>query len=482
MKHCLPLLLLALGGCTTVGPDHLAPQPSPQAAGPFLGGADPLFTAEDGTATAQWWRSYGDLQLTAFVEQALVANKDIAVAAANLARARASLRASRAQRNPTVTASGGASYGRESGAAAGLGESLPTETVLDAGLDASYEIDFVGRVRRLVEASDADFGAAAAALDVARISVAAETARAYFNACSASQQIATQTAVVERLAQSATLTSRTVEAGRGTALDVARAEAVRDTAVSDLPSFRADRDSAIFRLAVLTGRTPSELPSDSLSCQRPPALARPIPIGDGGSLLRRRPDVRQAERELAASTARIGVATADLYPRISLGGSVGATGPTGDIGSSSAFRFSLGPLISWSIPNLSGARARIAEARADAQGSLARFDGVVLAALEETETALALYAREIERRRILGAARDASARAASVAELRFRAGADPFLELLDAQRTLAEADAAVAASDRQIADYQVNVFKALGGGWENAPAIVLPTLAQGNGR
>ncbi|HVL43159.1 MAG TPA: TolC family protein, partial [Brevundimonas sp.] len=202
------------------------------------------------------------------------------------------------------------------------------------------------------------------------------------------------------------------------------------------------------------------------SCARPPQLTQPVPIGDGARLLARRPDVRRAERELAAAAARVNVATADLFPRITLGGGLGATAlDAGGLGDSENFRFSVGPLISWSFPNVFAARARIEQADAASEAALARFDQAVLVALQETETALANYANELDRRAALQAARDEAATAARLSRLRFDAGADSFLTVLDAERTLAAADAQLAASDALVTTYQISLFKALAGGW-----------------
>jgi multidrug efflux system outer membrane protein len=199
-------------------------------------------------------------------------------------------------------------------------------------------------------------------------------------------------------------------------------------------------------------------------------LKRPLPVGDGTALLKRRPDIREADRTLAAATARIGVATADLYPKISLGGSVGTSGISlGQLGSNQGFRFSIGPLLSWTFPNITVARARIRQAEATGEAALASFDGTVLIALRETETALSDLAAELDHQTALTAARDYSAEAARIVGLRYGAGAENFLAVLDAQRTLATAEAALAASRAQLTTDQIAMFKALGGGWENAP-------------
>ncbi|MBU2207990.1 MAG: TolC family protein, partial [Alphaproteobacteria bacterium] len=308
--------------------------------------------------------------------------------------------------------------------------------------------------------------AAAAALEVVRVTVVAETARAYADACSANAQIAVAERTIALQSDTANLTRRLLDAGSGNGLDVARARAALESSRAGLPPLRAQRDGALFRLATLTGRTPAEVIEAARACRRPPQLSQPIPVGDGARLLARRPDVRQAERQLAGAAARVNVATADLYPRITLGGSLGATAlDAGGLGDSENFRFSVGPLINWSFPNVFAARARIEQASAASDAALATFDQTVLVALQETETALTNYANELDRRTALQAARDQAATAARLSRLRFDAGADSFLTVLDAERTLAGADAQLAASDALVTTWQIALFKALAGGW-----------------
>ncbi|HEY6869717.1 MAG TPA: TolC family protein, partial [Novosphingobium sp.] len=236
---------------------------------------------------------------------------------------------------------------------------------------------------------------------------------------------------------------------------------------AQIPTLEADRAAALLRLATLTGRPPRDLPAEAGAAAQPPRLGQPIPVGDGRSLIARRPDVRAAERRLAADTARIGVATADLYPRVTFGGSVGFTSVgTADVLGAGPFRWLLGPLISWAFPNQAAIRARIGAARADAQADLARFDGTVLKALEETELALSTYRQAALRQQALTTSREAAARAATAALARQREGQIDTLAVLDAERTLAGADSDLAEASRSVALAQVGLFRALGGGWK----------------
>jgi len=272
--------------------------------------------------------------------------------------------------------------------------------------------------------------------------------------------------IVDLLEKSNTLTGKRVDAGRAARLDQVRIAALRDQRAANIPQIEAERQAALFRLATLTGRTPQDLPASAGARTTTPRLDRPIPIGDGASLLARRPDVHAAERRLAAATARIGVQTSQLYPQISLGGSIGSTAlSVGDVFTGGPIRWLLGPLLNWSV-NQSAARARIAGAEADTRGALANFDGSVLTALEETETALSNYARELDRRTQLQSAHDNAATAARITRARQREGQIDFLDVLDAERTLADTDTDLAAANARIAGAQVDLFRALGGGWQ----------------
>ena len=459
---------LALASCA-VGPKAPDATLPPSASGVFVGADAPAVTAE--AARGDWWRLYDDPALDALIGQALTENNALQSAAANLRAVRATLNETRGGRLPRLTAGASATYSRQSagsippGGGAPLGAQDEVETY-DAGLDVSYEIDLWGRVAAAIRAARADADATEAALDIVRVSVVAETARAYADACSANAQIAVAERTIELQSSTVDLTRRLLEAGSGNGLDTARARSALETSRAALPPLRAQRDGALFRLATLTGRTPAEASNAARGCVRPPQLSQPIPVGDGAALLARRPDVRQAERRLAAAAARVNVAVANLYPTISLGASAGATAlDIADLGEEDNFRFSLGPLISWSFTNPGVSRARVERADALTQAALADFDQTVLTALQETETALANYANELDRRSALQAARDEAATAARLSRLRLEAGADSFLSVLDAERTLASADAQLAASDALVTTYQIALFKALAGGW-----------------
>jgi len=455
------LSALALSACAA-GPNYVAPPAPPSAAAPFVSTSAATVTAP---ADQNWWRMYRDPVLDGLVADALAANTDLRVAVARLDSARASLRGAKTDREPQINAGASGNYARTSQL-----QNLPgfdrERATYDIGLDVSYEVDLTGRVRRNVEAARGDVGAAQADADAVRVSIVAATTRAYVDAASSAERLGVARRIVDLLDKSTTLTGKRVDAGRASRLDAVRIAALRSQRAALIPQIEAERQAALFRLATLTGRTPQDLPAAAGARTTTPRIDQPIPVGDGAALLARRPDVRAAERRLAAATARIGVQTSQLYPQISLGGSIGSTALTvGDIFTGGPVRWLVGPLLNWTL-NQSAARARIAGAQADTRGALASFDGSVLTALEETETALSNYARELDRRTQLQAARDNAKTAARITRARQREGTIDFLEVLDAERTFADSEADLATADARIADAQVDVFRALGGGWQ----------------
>ena len=453
---------LTLAACA-VGPDYRPPAPL-LATDSHFRMAGPAVTTT-ATENDRWWQLYRDPVLDGLIADALAANTDIRVAVARLGRARASLREVRGDRQPQATAGASASYGRYSAIQRPLGVQREDWTV-DTGLDVAYEVDLFGRVSRNVEAARGAVGAAEADADAVRVAVVADTTRAYADAASAAERLAVAERIVALLDRSLRVTQGRARAGLTTGLDTARIAALRNQRQADVPALIAERQAALFRLATLTGRMPADLPPIAAARTTTLRLDRPIPVGDGFALLARRPDVRAAERRLAAATARIGVATADLYPRISLGGSIGSTGTgVGDLFGAGPLNWLLGPLLNWSI-NPTRARARIAGAEADSQAALASFDGTVLVALEETETALSNYAQALQRRTALQAARDQAAIAARITRAQQREGQIDSLAQLDAERTYADTEAALALTDAQIARQQIDLFRALGGTWQ----------------
>ncbi len=472
-NRLISLLVAAIGtlqitGCVTVGPDYKIPEEAvvnkTEASAPFMAGNHKAYSQTP--LPDHWWRLYDDSQLNALIEKALSENTDLRVAAANLARARAVVEEVEMGRIPQVDFSVNPKFGRSSAAANGVPHRYADKWTGDSGINISYQLDLFGKITRGIESASATAEAYEAAYDLAQVTIAADTAKAYADVCATGHQIKVAEQSVGVLGNLQRTTKQLAQAGRTSIIDVSRIGAQYDATVATVPPLKAQQRMAIYRLSVLTGNVPNALIQEVGQCQRIPQLKQPIPIGDGASLIRRRPDIRQAERNLAATNAKIGIATADLYPSISLGLSGGITGRLTDYGETNAYRWGFGPLITWTLPNTSTARSRIKEAQAETQAAYARFDGIVLNALRETESALTTYSRELERNEALKAARDQSALASAQTSRLYKHGRIDFLSKLDAERTYVAAEAAYAASSAALADDQIAIFLALGGGWE----------------
>jgi NodT family efflux transporter outer membrane factor (OMF) lipoprotein len=463
LRHLVSIAAaLALQSCA-VGPTYVRPETPTSAAAPFMGGTSA--SVSPAMPERSWWHLYNDPVLDRLIDDALESNTDVRIAMANLDKARAQLRGAYSKRLPQTQFESSATDQRVPAWEVFPGAGREYWSV-DTGFDVAYELDLFGRVRRTVQAARADSEATEARQQAVRVAVVSDTARAYLDALASSEQLSVAEHTLTLLDNAVRITTARFAAGLAQKLDVMRIEALRDQRRAALEPLEAQRERALFRLATLTGRTPRDLPDEVRSREKMPRISARIPIGDGRSLIRRRPDVRAAERRLAASTARTGIATAELYPQITFGGSAGWTTPNlGDYFGGGPFRWVWGPALSWSFPNFSAVRARIASARADTKAALAGFDGAVLTALQETETALSAYAREVERHADLVAARDEAERSTNIALARQRQGTIDFLTVLDAERTLADAESDLASSDARIAFAQIDLFRALAGGW-----------------
>jgi len=464
-------LLAALGGlaaCRTVGPDYAVPDGSafsrPQANAAFLDTGNPQVSGDAGLP-ARWWSLYQDPVLDALVEQALRDNVELKAADAHLRRAAAIYEQALDAGGLEYEAEAGASRAQLSAESFLLEHELPPVSLADGRFAVSYQFDLSGKLRRGAEAARADEQSVAAARDLARISVAAEVAGNYVDICHANHELHVATQSLQLQQRGHEVTQRLVAAGRGTAPELARANAQVALLEAALPPLQARRQAAAHSLAALLGQTPGQLPAGVIDCDQAPILAHPLPVGDGRALLARRPDVRQAERRLAAATARIGVATAELYPDIRLGASLGAAGLLEDFGHPLTRQWSLGPLISWTLPS-SGTHARIHASEAGADAALAEFDHTVLQALRETQTALDRYAQDLRRLQSLQVARQQAALAAEQNRRLYQGGRTPYLSSLDADRSLAGAEATLAEAQAQVSRDQIHLFLALGGGWE----------------
>jgi outer membrane protein, multidrug efflux system len=467
---------LLLTGCHPVGPDYKVPDEAlvntPTATGAFVGSAEKSVSKAE--PPDRWWTLYRDERLNGLVDQALTANTELKIAGANIARAEAALAGAEDAKIPSTKIDAAFEWSQLSGEQYLLNYPIPSMGLYETGITIGYQLDLFGQIRRAIEASKADEEVARAAYDATRITVAAETVRAYVDTCAAGHELTVARQSLDLQRQSRDLTARIVRAGRGSALDLTRSQGQLEQFRANIPQLEAQHRVALYRLAVMTGRPPSEYPKSVDGCATEPTLTSLIPVGDGGALLRRRPDIRQAERQLAAATARIGVATADLYPKVAFELTGGSTGAISDIFKDATQDYGIGPVISWDFPQQNAVRARIKGAEAATQAALATFDGKVLGALREIESALTVYGRDLDRASALRAARDRSAEAAGQADSLYKAGRQDSLNNLDAHRVLAGSDQALAQAESKIAGDQVTLFLALGGGWEEDAANNVP--------
>lgn len=490
----LLVLLLTLTGCT-VGPDYLAPSPETLPGVGDVGGdggfvGEPIvedaFEASGDVASpdvagpapeSAWWAALGDPTLVELVDRALAHNLDLEVADARIRQARAARRAVAADGRPSVGAglSGERSRASENtpeGALASAGLSELETDRFELGLSASWEIDVFGGVRRASQAADARLGEVIEGRRARMLGLVAEVARAYTELRGHQRRLALAEKNVGLQEETLRRQRDLHRVGLGSRLDVERATAQLEGTRSRLPPLRAEIRAAAHRLAVLGAEPPSALLEGLLEAAPladPPDL---VPVGLPSELLRRRPDLRMAERRLAASSAEIGVATANLYPRFFLTGAGGAASDRfSDLFRSASRTWRLGPSIQWPIFQGGRLRAGIEAAEAGHEAALAEYRQAVLHAVEDVETALVRYAEEELRRRSLEQAAEAGAEAARLARVVYDKGLESFLVVLDAERTLVELEDALAVSETAVVLRLVAVYAALGGGWEGMKAL-----------
>lgn len=449
------LLTVLLSGCALRGP-YEEPQVKPAA----LKQADAAhFTKKP--FDPRWWSQFEDGVLDGLIARALEANHDIRMATARVEQARAIFDDVALDRYPTVTA--GASVDRREQAQPGFTDERIDTTTYQAGFDAFWEIDLFGRVRSQVRAAATTAESFTLTLADVRVRVVAEVARAYFELRGLQHQLAVAERSLVNQRETLRLTQVRRDAGFGEEQDVASAAARVAAIEASIPPLRAGILQREHRLAVLTGTRPGALRADLAPREYPP-LAKALPIGDPGELLRRRPDVRAAERNLAAAVAREGVAAAELYPRVTLTGFLGFIAGRGSLFARADSRaWAVTPALTWAAFDLGSARARLRGSEAATRESLAAFEQTVLLALEETQNALASYREEQQRLLRLAEQVRQSTRAADIARIRYREGVADFLSLLDAERTQLEAEDAVAQAEVGVYTSVVAVYKALGG-------------------
>jgi len=450
---------LVIAGCASVGPDYHAPKEAPAT----LQGVDATHQ-NHGDVQAQWWKQFGDPTLDALIVRAAKGAPDLRIAMARLNQARAALGTAKSQQIPDVETV--ASYQRTRAQQPGFTDQRTTVTQYQAGFDASWELDLFGGVRRSVEAARADAAAGEASLQDAQVTLFAEVARNYFDLRGTQLRIDVANRDIANQRDSLKVINARVEVGTGAEQDLASARARLAAVEAQLPVLETQAQADTFRIAVLLGSRPGELDVD-LS----PATFKPIDvslaIGGADEVLQRRPDIRIAERQLAAANARIGIAKADYFPHISLGGFIGfLAGRSNDFGGADSRAFQVAPSISWSGLNVQRVASGVRGARAQAEEAQANYDRTVLTALEDVDNSLVGFNQQRVRVEKLVVQATESRRAAELAKLRYDAGRTDYLELLDAQRTQLSAEDQLAEAEAAINTRAVQLYKALGGGWQ----------------
>ena len=468
------LTMLVLSACS-VGREYQAPETEPLVQDQFLEQDQGRFRATE--PIAAWWRQFNEDQLSLLVEQALEHNLDVRIALANLQEARFLLGESKFDRFPTVEAQGNVVRQQQSkeGLFPPFGDRV--QTTYNAGFDALWELNLFGRVSQRIAASEANLEAREADLDAIYVTIAAEVARTYIELRGAQYRLDVAKRNADNQQQTYNLTRDLFEGGVSDKLDIERARTQLELTKSTIPPLEAEVNAAMNRLAVLTGQTPTALHIVLQTVKPLPSIPRTVNVGNPVDLLKRRPDIRAAERELASAVAEYNVNVADLYPNVTIKGSLGFSSTSiSDLVTGSAGTYLLGPQINWAAFNIGRVLARIDAADARATARLASFEKTVLRALEETEAAMVNFSHEEQSRARLQEAAASSAKAAEYAQERFEAGIDNFLDVLVAQRTMLEAQDRLASSEIDVALNLIAIYKALGGGWQvKTPSEVAST-------
>ncbi|MDE1166642.1 MAG: TolC family protein [Pseudomonas sp.] len=473
---CVLLSVLTLSACS----NWVAHVPAPSA----LGRQQAFTTLPQGVEAQplpqDWWHLYRDPVLDGLVRQALAHNRDLAAAQAHVQAMLAGLRQADAERWPSTELALGASYGKtadDQTLAKATGNDAPSQWEFNPGVELAYQVDLWGQVQKTIERAQAQAEQAQAAQDLMRINVVGQTTRAYVSACALGARSQVQRQSLDAVEHSVRLIERQRQGGVATDLEVSRMQALQGQTQAVLPMLDARRQSALYELAMLTGSAADV----ALNCTQVPQLAAPLPVGEGWALLARRPDIRQAQRQLQADALGVDIAQADLYPKVTFGATLTSSSHAlHELGDSSSVMFGVGPLISWQFPNQQANRARVAQAKAIEQGSLARFDGQVLKALMEVRQSLALYNGERQRHQALQRATTSSEQAYDLAQRNYQAGALDFLDVLDSEREWIGLQAQLADADGQLVQRQVALFRALGGGWQSAAAPTVSEFSQGS--
>jgi outer membrane protein, multidrug efflux system len=456
-----------LTGCLEVGPDYVKPDSMAPASWQAPADESLSKSKSDSNNLAKWWKNLNDPLLTRFIHQAITGNLDLKQAQIRLVEARAKRDMSWASLFPTVDITGSATKSRSSENRGGGGESNAYST----GFDAGWEVDLFGGGQRSVEASQARVEASREDLRDVLVSLLAETALNYieFRTYQSRLQIARENLAAQQ--ETYSLIKDRYLGGLTTELAVQQARYLVANTRAQIPSLLTGLGESANQLAILLGRKPGSL-DDELQRTKPlPSLPSTIAVGIPADTLQRRPDVRKAERLLAAQTAEIGVAEAELYPSLKLGGSLGLDSlSAGKLFTSGSRSYSIGPNISWPLFDAGALRANIRLQSSLQQEALASYKATVLNALQEVENDLIAYAREQERNKALQESADAAQEASSLAEMQYKAGLTSFSDVLDSRRSLLSFQDQLAQSRGTMIANLVRLYKALGGGWENQEA------------
>lgn len=458
------VVVLALIGCAAVGPDYKPPQ-----TGLLLEvGMEPKDGEDayliDPSRLAEWWTSFNDSLLTDLIKQAVSENLDLKQARTRLRETRARRGLSQADQFPALDMSGGASRTRGSENSGG-GDIRELYT---AGFDAGWEIDIFGGVRRAVEAADADLQASEADLNDVLVSLTAEVALNYVEVRTLQARLESAELNLDVQQETYDLVRFRFQAGLSDELSLQQASYNLESTRSQIPDLRSSLEAAKNRLAVLTGRSPGKIHGLLAEQQPIPVVPTTVATGIPAEILRQRPDIRKAERELAAQTARIGVATADLYPRFSLNGSIGLESlNSGDLLTAGSRYWNIGPGISWKVFDAGAVRRNIEIQSAIQEQYLVAYENTVLEALEEVNNALVSYAEDQKKRDSLKSAVIAARRAEGLARDLYLTGLADFSEVLEAQRTLLSFQNQLVESEGSVASDLVRLYKAYGGGWKS---------------
>jgi NodT family efflux transporter outer membrane factor (OMF) lipoprotein len=471
------LAIFVLAGCAAVGPNYLPPD-TPVSATWHTGLKGGLSAEEMNLRTlAEWWKTLNDPGLSSLIDRAVSGNLDLKKARARVREARAKRGIAQAGFLLTLNATGSADWtytktwssgSKTTNSNASTSTSTGSQNLYTTGLDAGWEIDIFGGVRRSVEAATGDLQATWEELRNVLVSLLAEVATNYVDVRTYQALITVAEANLEAQTETYQLTQWRYEAGLSDELAVQQARYNLENTRSQLPALRTTLEEAMNRAAVLLGEPPGKVHAE-LEKQEPiPVTPLKVAVGVPADLLRRRPDVRQAERQLAAQTARIGVATADLYPKFTLNGSIGLEALSLNSLSSYGFTATGGPQITWALFKGGAIRQNIEVQSALQEQYLITYEATVLGALEEVENALVGYAEVKQRRRSLSEATQAAQKAVELAQHKYQAGLTDFNNVLDAQRSLLSLQEQLTQSEGSATSNLIRLYKALGGGWTSA--------------